>query len=104
MQVFVAGATGAVGERLVPLLVASGHEVSAMTRSQEKTEALHAAGVTPAVADGLDRTAVIKAVMQAEPEVVIHHMTGLTGAKSFKRFDDDFALTNRLRTEGVDYL
>ena len=104
MKVFVAGATGAVGKRLVPLLLASGHEVSAMTRSQEKADALRAAGATPAVADGLDQAAVTQAVMRAEPEVVIHQMTGLTGAKSFKRFDDEFALTNRLRTEGVDYL
>jgi 2-alkyl-3-oxoalkanoate reductase len=104
MKVFVAGATGAVGKRLVPLLVASGHEVTAMIRSQEKAEAVLAAGATPAIADGLDRAAVIKAVMQAEPEVVIHHMTGLTGAQSFRRFDDEFALTNRLRTEGLDYL
>jgi nucleoside-diphosphate-sugar epimerase len=104
MKVFVAGATGAVGKRLVPLLVASGHEVTAMTRSQENAETLGAAGATPVVADGLDRAAVIQAVMRAEPEVLIHHMTGLTGAQSFKRFDDEFALTNRLRTEGVDYL
>jgi hypothetical protein len=104
MKVLVAGGTGAVGRRLVPLLVASGHEVTAMTRSQEKGEALRAAGATRVVADGLDRAAVIQAVMRAQPEVVIHHMTGLTGAKSFKRFDDEFALTNRLRTEGVDYL
>jgi len=104
MKVFVAGATGAVGKRLVPLLVASGHEVTAMTRSQEKAEPVLAAGATPVVVDGLDRAAVIKAVMRSEPEVVIHHMTGLTGAQSFKRFDEEFALTNRLRTEGVDYL
>jgi 2-alkyl-3-oxoalkanoate reductase len=104
MKVFVAGATGAVGKRLVPLLVASGHEVTAMTRSQEKADALRSTGATPAVADGLDRAAVIQAVMRAEPEVVIHHMTGLTGVKSFKRFDDEFTLTNRLRTEGLDYL
>jgi 2-alkyl-3-oxoalkanoate reductase len=105
MKVFVTGATGAVGRRLVPLLVANGYEATAMARSQETAEALAASGATPVVADGLDRAAVIQAVMRAEPEVVIHHMTGLTGrAKSFKHFDDDFALTNRLRTEGIDYL
>jgi 2-alkyl-3-oxoalkanoate reductase len=105
MKVFVTGATGAVGRRLVPLLVASGYETTAMARSQEKAAALAASGATPVVADGLDRAAVIQAAMRAEPDVVIHHMTGLTGgAKSFKHFDDDFALTNRLRTEGIDYL
>jgi 2-alkyl-3-oxoalkanoate reductase len=46
----------------------------------------------------------VRAVTRAAPEVVVHHMTGLTGARSFKRFDDDFALTNRLRTQGTDHL
>ena len=104
MKVFVAGATGAVGKRLVPLLVASGYEVTAMTRSKEKADSLRAVGAEPVVADGLDRVALIGAVTRAEPEVVIHQMSGLTGAKSFKRFDDEFALTNRLRTEGTEYL
>jgi nucleoside-diphosphate-sugar epimerase len=104
MRVFVAGASGAVGRRLVPLLVAGAYEVSAMTRSEERMDALRSLGAHPVVADGLDRTAVIQAVTRAKPEVVIHQMTGLTGVKSFKRFDDEFASTNRLRTEGVDYL
>ena len=104
MDVFVAGATGAVGKRLVPLLVASGYRVVAMTRSAAKESELRAAGAEPVVADGLDREAVMQAVMRAEPEIVIHEMTGLTGVKSFKRFDDEFALTNRLRTEGTDSL
>jgi 2-alkyl-3-oxoalkanoate reductase len=104
MKIFVAGASGAVGGRLVPLLVAGGYEVTAMTRSKDKVEALRSFGADPVVADGLDRTAVMQAVMRAEPEVVIHQMTGLTGVKSFKRFDVEFVSTNRLRKEGVDYL
>src|SRR5438552_2934746 len=104
MKLFVAGATGAVGKRLVPLLVASGHEVVGMTRSPEKAERLRAAGAEPAVADGLDRAAVIEAVTRAKPEVVIHQMTALTGVKRFKKFDQEFALANRLRTEGTDHL
>jgi 2-alkyl-3-oxoalkanoate reductase len=104
MKIFVAGATGAVGKRLIPLLVASGYEVVAMTRSPEKVDSLNAAGVEPIVADGLDRTAVMEAVMKAEPEIVIHQMSGLTGIKSYKKFDKEFALTNRLRTEGTNYL
>ena len=104
MKVFVAGASGAVGKRLVPLLVAGGYEVTAMTRSAEKAELLRSSGAEPVVADGLDRAAVTEAVTSAEPEVVIHQMTGLAGVKSFRRFDDEFALTNRLRTEGVDHL
>jgi len=104
MKVFVAGATGVVGKRLVPLLVASGYEVVGMTRAPAKEAWLRQVGAEPVVADGLDRAAVMQAVLRAEPEVVIHEMTGLTGVKSFKKFDDEFALTNRLRTEGTDYL
>jgi 2-alkyl-3-oxoalkanoate reductase len=104
MKVFVAGATGAVGRRLVPVLVANGHEVAALTRSAEKADSLRAAGADPVVADGLDRDAVMKAIVRTEPEVVVHQMTGLTDAKSFKRFDAEFALTNRLRTEGTDHM
>jgi nucleoside-diphosphate-sugar epimerase len=104
MKVFVAGASGAVGKRLIPLLVASDYDVVAMTRSPEKVDSLKAAGAEPVVADGLDRTAVMEAVTKAEPEVVMHQMSGLTGIKSFKKFDDEFALTNRLRTEGTNHL
>ena len=104
MKVFVAGATGVVGRRLVPLLVASGYDVVGMTRTNAKEGWLRQVGAEPVIADGLDRAAVMQAVMRAEPDVIIHEMTGLTGVKSFKKFDDEFALTNRLRTEGTDYL
>jgi nucleoside-diphosphate-sugar epimerase len=104
MKVFVAGASGALGRRLVPILVANGHEVVAMTRSRQKTDALRALGAEPVVADGLDKAAVMAAVLGAEPEVVIHQMTGLAGVKSFRKFDDEFELTNRLRTEGLDHM
>jgi len=104
MKVLVAGATGAVGKRLVPLLVAGGHSVVGMTRSAAKGELLRAMGAEPAVADGLDRNAVMEVVARARPDVLIHQLTALTGAKSFRRFDHDFAGTNRLRTEGIDHL
>ncbi len=104
MKVFVAGATGVVGRRLVPLLVASGCEVTGMTRDPAKQQWLRSVGAKPIVADGLDRAAVMQAVSRTKPEVVIHEMTGLTGAKDFKRFDDEFAVTNRLRMEGTDHL
>jgi 2-alkyl-3-oxoalkanoate reductase len=104
MRIFVAGASGAVGGRLVPMLVNGGHDVVAMTRSPQKADALRALGAEPAVADGLDRGAVMQAVVRAEPEVVIHQMTALSQIKSMKKFDDEFALTNRLRTEGTDHL
>ena len=104
MKVFVAGATGAIGKQLIPQLVAAGHEVTGMTRSPAKADALRALGAKAAVADGLDRTAVREAVLRAEPEAVIHQMTSLSGTFNLKKFDEFFALTNRLRTEGVDYL
>jgi len=104
MKVFVAGATGAVGKHLVPLLVECGFEVTGMTRTPEKQDLVRELGAEPAVADGLDRAAVIDAVMRAEPDVLIHQMTDLTGLKSFKNFDKEFAVTNRLRTEGTQHL
>jgi nucleoside-diphosphate-sugar epimerase len=104
MKIFVAGATGAVGKVLVPLLVEAGHHVVGMTRSADKALWLQTVGAEAVVADALDRTSVGNALVQTHPEIVIHQMTGLSGVKSFRRFDDGFALTNRLRTEGTDYL
>src|SRR3954452_6675722 len=104
MKVFVAGGSGAMGNRLVPQLVNSGYEVVAMTRSSDKASRLRAVGAEAVIADALDRAAVLQAVMRAEPEVVMHQLTGLAGATNFKKFDKEFALTNRLRTEGTDYL
>jgi 2-alkyl-3-oxoalkanoate reductase len=104
MRIFLAGASGAIGQSLVPLLIDAGHEVTAMTRSQEKAERLRAAGAEPAIADGLDRDAVIAAVTAARPDVVIHQLTGLSGLSNLRDFDRAFALTNRLRTEGTDNL
>src|SRR5437764_5860098 len=104
MKVFVAGATGAVGKRLVPLLVARGHSVVGLTRTPEKAELLRTMGAEPAVADALDRDAVMEAVTRARPDGLIHQLTALSGIKGFRRFDRDFALSNRLRTDGIDHL
>jgi 2-alkyl-3-oxoalkanoate reductase len=104
MKVFLAGATGALGRRLVPLLTARGHEVVAMTRSPQKRGPLRELGAEPVVADAFDRAAVTTAVARAEPEVVIHELTALTGVTGVRRWDREFALTNRLRTEGLDVL
>src|SRR5437764_14649277 len=104
MKVFLAGGGGAVGKRLIPQLIAAGHDVTASTRSTAKTGEIVAFGATPVVLDGLDRAAATQAVMRAEPEVVIHQLTALAGATDFKHFDREFELTNRLRTEGLDYL
>jgi 2-alkyl-3-oxoalkanoate reductase len=103
-KVFLAGASGAIGSRLLPLLTEIGYDVVAMTRSSTKARELLTSGVDAVVADGLDRNAVMTAVMRSEPDVVIHEMTGLTGMTDMRRFDTGFALTNRLRTEGTDHL
>jgi nucleoside-diphosphate-sugar epimerase len=104
MKVFVAGGSGAMGRRLVPQLVAGGYEVVAMTRDEGKAPWLRRVGAQPVVADALDGAAVAGAVKASKPEVVIHQLTALSGAQSFKNFDKEFALTNRLRTEGTDHL
>ncbi|HEY7343090.1 MAG TPA: NAD(P)-dependent oxidoreductase [Ktedonobacterales bacterium] len=104
MKVFVAGANGAVGKPLVSQLIAHGYEVVAMTHSPKHGDALRALGAEPVVVDAFDRAALIEAVTRAEPEVVIHELTALTHAKDYKHFDDEFAMTNRLRTEGTDNL
>ena len=104
MRVFVAGATGVIGQYLVPGLITGGHEVTASTRSPLKAHQLKTQGATPAIVDGLDREAVLKAVTAAQPEVIIHQMTALTSMKSFRKFDKEFAVTNQLRSKGTDYL
>lgn len=104
MKVFVAGATGAVGRQLVPRLVAAGHEVVGMTRTAAKQEQIRALGAVPAVADALEPEGVGRAIAAAEPEVIVHELTALGGSLDMRHFDRDFALTNRLRTEGTDHL
>jgi nucleoside-diphosphate-sugar epimerase len=101
MRVFLAGGTGAVGARLVPILVAGGHHVVATTRSPGKRDRLRKLGAEPLVLDGLDRDAVMKAVVWCQPGAIIHQMTSLRSLRSLRRFDKAFALTNRLRTEGT---
>jgi nucleoside-diphosphate-sugar epimerase len=104
MTVFVTGATGALGKQLVPLLVANGHEVTGMTSSPAKQDLIRSLGATPVVADALDPDAVAQAVAQAEPDVIVHEATALSGSMDLRHFERTFALTNRLRTEGTDHL
>src|SRR6478609_9121511 len=103
MRVFVAGATGALGKQLVPRLVANGHEVAGMTRTNAKRDAVRALGAKPVVADALDPDQVARAVAETEPEVIVHQLTALSGSLDLRHFDRDFALTNRLRTEATDH-
>ena len=100
MRVFVAGAGGVIGRRLVPQLVKRGHGVVASTHDAGKVDGLRALGATPAVMDGLDPASVGEAVARAEPDVVVHQMTALAGFADLKSFDRGFARTNELRTQG----
>ncbi len=104
MKVFVAGATGAIGKQLVPLLVAHGHDVVGMTRTEARCDQLRSLGARPVVADALDAGAVGRAVGEAAPDVIVHQLTAIPPAIDMRRFDREFALTNRLRIEGTDHL
>jgi nucleoside-diphosphate-sugar epimerase len=109
MKVFVAGATGVLGRALVPQLVAQGHEVVGMTRSGSKQDLVRRLGARPVVADALDPDAVAQAVASAEPEVIVHELTALSGPMSMReaRHPERFRgaiMTNRLRTEATDQL
>jgi nucleoside-diphosphate-sugar epimerase len=104
VKILVAGATGALGKQLVPKLVARGHEVVGTTRSESKREAIFELGATPAVVDALDAEQVARVVAEAEPEVIVHELTALSGDFDLRHFDRTFAETNRLRTEATDHL
>lgn len=104
MKVFVTGGTGAIGKFLLPLLLENKHEVVALTRSVIKATALEEAGVSAVIADPLDKNALTAAVRRAEPEVIIHELTALSKAGNFRKLDQEFALTNRFRTEVTDTL
>jgi 2-alkyl-3-oxoalkanoate reductase len=104
MRIFVAGATGALGTQLVPQLVSNGHEVVGTTRTPSKRELLRSLGARPAVVELLDPEAVAKVVAEAEPDVIVHQATALSGALDMRHIDRFFAVTNRLRTEGTDHL
>jgi nucleoside-diphosphate-sugar epimerase len=104
MRVFVAGGAGVLGRRLVPQLVERGHQVTATTRSTARLAQLAQLGAEAAVMDGLDARSVGEAVARARPDVIVHQMTAISGKPDIKHFDRWFALTNRLRVEGTDYL
>jgi nucleoside-diphosphate-sugar epimerase len=109
MTVFVAGASGVLGRALVPQLVARGHEVVGMTRSASKPELVRSLGARPVVADALDPDQVAEAVASAEPEVIVHELTALSGKMSMRdarhpERSSTGIMTNRLRTEATDHL
>jgi nucleoside-diphosphate-sugar epimerase len=109
MKIFVAGATGVLGRELIPQLVARGHEVVGMTKTASKQDVVRSLGALPVVADALDPGAVAEAVASAEPEVIVHQLTALTGKVSLREArhperSSGVIMTNRLRTEGTDHL
>lgn len=108
MRILVAGGTGVVGRRLVPLLVERGHQVTATTTGPAKKDLVQEMGATAVVMDGLDAASVMEAVRSTRPDVIVHQMTaiapGHSGKPDFKHMDRWFALTNRLRIEGTDHL
>jgi nucleoside-diphosphate-sugar epimerase len=104
MKVFLAGATGAIGKRLVPMLVSAGHSVTGTTRHPDKAKSLRAAGARPEIVNALSSREVLEAVQRSEPDVIIHQLTAIPANFNLRRFDQEFATTNRLRTEGTDHL
>ncbi|HEY6088214.1 MAG TPA: NAD(P)-dependent oxidoreductase [Gemmatimonadaceae bacterium] len=104
MKVLVTGGTGAIGKFLLPLLVENKHEVTALTRSVIKAAQLEDTGVSAAVVDPFDKPRLVAEVRRAEPEVIIHQLTALSGVGNFRKFDQEFTLTNRFRTEVTDTL
>ncbi len=97
MRVLVAGSTGVLGRQLVPVLQGAGHEVVGLISRPRS----HSLGHEVVVANGLDREAISRAVGTARPDAVVHVMTAIPGRLNPRRFDEQFALTNRLRTEGT---
>ena len=105
MRVFVAGATGAVGRPLIQMLVDAGHDVVGTTSTQANLPAITELGATAVVMDALDPESVRTAVLDSRPDAVIHQLTALKAMTgNMRKFDSDFAVTNRLRTEGTDNL
>src|SRR4051794_40540851 len=101
MRVFLAGAAGAVGRLLVPLLVRSGYEVTGTTRSRERANELERAGVSAAVLDVFEPEAVLEAMRLARPEVVIHQLTDLPREFDEARIAASYGRNARIRTQGT---
>jgi nucleoside-diphosphate-sugar epimerase len=104
MRVFVAGASGALGSRLVPQLIDAGHDVVGTHNSPKSAELLRTLGAKPVLVDLLDAPTVRKAVLENEPEAIVHEATALADAKWSRSLDKTLAKTNELRTRGTDAL
>jgi nucleoside-diphosphate-sugar epimerase len=99
MRIFIAGASGVIGTRLVPLLVEQGHVVGGMTRSAEKADAVRGLGAEPVVCDVYDAPALTEAVSAFKPDLVMHQLTDLPD--DVKRIVLYMRRNNRIRTEGT---
>ena len=101
MRVFVAGASGVVGRRLLPMLREAGHDVTGMTRSEARAEAIRAAGATPAICDVFDETATCEAVERSRPDAVVHQLTDLPQDLKPRGLEKAYAANDRIRREGT---
>lgn len=101
MRVFVAGATGVIGRRLLPALRAAGHEPIGMTRSPERAAALTAQGIEAVVCDAYDAAGLAQAVAEAQPDQIVHALTDLPEEINMRRFERELRSTGRLRREGT---
>jgi len=104
MKIIIAGASGAMGRALIPLLVRAGHDVVGMVQRPRSVEVVHSLGAEPRTADALDAAAVLNCLREVQPQVVIHQLTAIPPALDMRHFDREFALTNLLRTEGTRHL
>ncbi len=102
MRIFMAGATGVIGARLIPLMLAEGHRVAAMTRTPAKIDGLHIAGVTPVLCDLFDQNALTAAVKDFKPDVVVHQATDLPD--QIENLAEYLPRNNRVRSEGTQNL
>jgi nucleoside-diphosphate-sugar epimerase len=100
MKIFVAGGTGAIGRPTLDQLLARGHNVVALTRTQERAKSLAAQGIEPAIADVFDLDSVKAAIAQAKPEVVIEQLTALPKTYTRESMNATAALNTRIRSEG----
>lgn len=105
MKVFLAGAGGAVGKAIIPMLINAGHQVTALTRSEKKSSIIKSLGAIPIIADAMNEKSVVEAICKIKPDAIIHQMTAINpGRVNLKKLDKEFELTNKLRTVGTDYL
>ncbi|HEY0163077.1 MAG TPA: NAD(P)-dependent oxidoreductase [Edaphobacter sp.] len=101
MKIFLAGASGAIGQTLIPLLVEQQHEVFGVFRNPAHSDLVQSLGATPVLLDALDAQAVNDCIAEIRPQVVLHQLTAIPARLDLRHFEREFEITNRLRTEGT---